>query len=154
MPITRNKKDQLEKDGEGTLSRFKTFISNKFSAKKQDSVNRIVVKKQEEDIILQGSNNKRKFLSYNSKHNVRFGTVPEQSRQTKLTEMQQVFDVFDSDRDGYVTVNEFISVINQLGLNLAMNEAEVNELFKLVVQDNDRKKLNFSDFITLFNMCS
>ena len=71
--------------------------------------------------------------------------------QASVEDMRAVFDMFDVNKDSFLSVNEFKLVSSKLGIGIIMEDNEVRQLFNLV--DNDRDGLiSFDEFVKLFNI--
>jgi calmodulin len=62
----------------------------------------------------------------------------------KLKEMKEAFELYDTDNDGYLNLQQCDNAYKCLGYNL--KEFELNEIL-----DNKNKKINFNDFMLFIN---
>jgi calmodulin len=70
------------------------------------------------------------------------------SDNKKYTEYKMAFDIFDSDKDGYLTMTELDAVMKSFGVEL--NESEIENLFyETCTKDN--MKVKFNDFLNMLN---
>ncbi len=67
--------------------------------------------------------------------------------EDKRNECREVFDLFDKDKDGTITIKELADVLRALGAN--PSPADVELMFKETDIDNSGK-LEFEEFLTLF----
>ncbi|KAL9647805.1 hypothetical protein ABK040_001331 [Willaertia magna] len=68
-----------------------------------------------------------------------------------LEDMKGVFGIFDANNDGFISVSEFRSMSQKLGIGLIMDEGEVRQLFNIVDSDKDGY-ISFDEFVRLFNL--
>ncbi len=65
----------------------------------------------------------------------------------KISECREVFDLFDKDKDGAITVKELGDVMRALGAN--PTQAELDEMILEVVHDPSQR-IEFKEFLDLF----
>lgn len=68
-------------------------------------------------------------------------------QEEKISECREVFDLFDKDKDGAITVKELGDVMRALGAN--PTQAELDEMISEVVRDPS-KRIEFKQFLDLF----
>jgi calmodulin len=73
--------------------------------------------------------------------------MTDQLPEDKITECKEVFDLFDKDKDGSITVKELGDVMRALGANPTQTELQemINE-----VDSNGSGKIEFKEFLELF----
>ena len=73
--------------------------------------------------------------------------MTEQLPEDKVTECKEVFDLFDKDKEGSITVKELGYVMRALGANPTQTELQemINE-----VDSNGSGKIKFKEFLELF----
>ena len=70
-------------------------------------------------------------------------------KETKeVDQMREIFNVFDKNKDGFISASEIQCVVTSLGETL--NEDEVNEMVREADRDLD-SKISFDDFSQLLN---
>jgi len=78
-------------------------------------------------------------------------TVTDTSDQVSMDDMRGVFQLFDTNSDGFISVGEFRTISARLGIGVIMEESEVRQLFDLVDLDRDGR-ISFDEFVKLFNI--
>ena len=73
------------------------------------------------------------------------------SDQASAEDMRGVFDMFDLNKDGFLSVNEFKSVSSKLGIGIVMEDNEIRQLFNLVDTNKDGL-ISYDEFVRLFNI--
>lgn len=68
-------------------------------------------------------------------------------QEEKICECREVFDLFDKDKDGAITVKELGDVMRALGAN--PTQAELDEMITEVIND-DSQRIEFKEFLDLF----
>lgn len=68
-------------------------------------------------------------------------------QEEKVNECREVFDLFDNDKDGAITVKELGDVMRALGAN--PTQAELDEMISEVVHDPSQR-IEFKAFLELF----
>ena len=66
--------------------------------------------------------------------------------EKKIAELREAFEIFDRDKDGYITAKELIQVMKSL--NQDPSEQEINEMIKQVDLDNNGR-IDFNEFAEL-----
>lgn len=67
--------------------------------------------------------------------------------EDKITECKEVFDLFDKDKDGAITIKELGDVMRALGAN--PTQADLHEMIN-EVDTNSSGKIEFKEFLELF----
>ena len=73
--------------------------------------------------------------------------MTEQLQEEKVTECKEVFDLFDKDKDGVITIKELGDVMGALGAY--PTEAELQEINN-EINKNGTGKIEFNEFLELY----
>ena len=63
--------------------------------------------------------------------------------ENRIKDFREAFEIFDKDKDGYITAKELIQVMKSL--NQDPSEQEINEMIKQVDLDNNGR-IDFNEF--------
>lgn len=66
--------------------------------------------------------------------------------ENRIKDFREAFEIFDKDKDGYITAKELIQVMKSL--NQDPSEQEINEMIKQVDLDNNGR-IDFNEFAEL-----
>ncbi len=67
--------------------------------------------------------------------------------EEQVSECREVFDLFDKDKDGAITIKELGDVLRALGAN--PTQAELDEMMEEVLDENNQR-IEFKSFLILF----
>lgn len=70
---------------------------------------------------------------------------------SSLQVLKDTFEVFDSNKDGLITVHEIQDVMRKLGIEL-LSEEDLKVLFEDVDKNRDGK-INYDEFVKLMSLC-
>ena len=68
--------------------------------------------------------------------------------EEQVSECREVFDLFDKDKDGAITVKELGDVLRALGAN--PTQAELDEMIEEVIEEEEQQQIEFKSFLILF----
>jgi Ca2+-binding EF-hand superfamily protein len=78
--------------------------------------------------------------------------IPQKKIDLTSSDLLKVFQTFDSNNDGEISVSEVQSLINRIGLGQFLSKSEVEDLFAMVDINHDNC-ISFPEFCKLVSVC-